>query len=73
MINHIENFNYNIYGTYDNGEATLWIEGYLTYNCPDGSTFNPNDTVNSNENYATFSEGTPSDSFGFDLYGNNSS
>ena len=66
MMNHIENFNYNIYGLYDNGEATLWIEGYLTYNCPDGVTT----TIgNSNENYATFDEGTPSSNFGFDLIG----
>jgi len=48
--NHIENFNYNIYGVREdeieevNGEikvtkkATLWIEGYFTYNCPDGVT-----------------------------------
>lgn len=72
MINHIENFNYNVYGTYDNGEATLWIEGFLTYNCPDGSTYVPNSIINSNENYANFDEGLPSSSFGFDLIGKNS-
>jgi len=37
-LNHIENFNYTIYGTYDSGEANLQIEGYLTYNCPDNPT-----------------------------------
>jgi len=66
IMNHIENFNYNIYGLYDGNEATLWIEGYLTYNCPDGIVT----TIgNSNENYATFDEGTPSTDFGFDLMG----
>lgn len=66
IMNHIENFNYNIYGLYNGSSATLWIEGYLTYNCPDGvfTTIG-----NSNENYATFDEGTPNNSFGFDLIG----
>ena len=65
-MNHIENFNYNIYGLYNGSTATLWIEGYLTYNCPDGIVT----TIgNSNENYATFDEGTPSTDFGFDLIG----
>ena len=71
-INHIENFNYNIYGIYDGGEATLWIEGYLTYNCPDGATITINTNSyenNSNENYGTFDEGTPNSNFGFDLIG----
>ena len=66
IMNHIENFNYNIYGLYNGSSATLWIEGYLTYNCPDGIIT----TIgNSNENYATFDEGTPSNNFGFDLIG----
>lgn len=66
IMNHIENFNYNIYGIYNGSSATLWIEGYLTYNCPDGvfTTIG-----NSNENYATFDEGTPNNAFGFDLIG----
>ena len=66
-LNHIDNFNYNIYGTYDesNNEATLWIEGYLTYNCPDGAVSFVN---NSNENYSTFEEGIPGFS-AFDLIG----
>lgn len=70
LFNHIENFNYNIYGIYDGTNATLWIEGYITYNCPDEATIpNPNLNNNSNENYATFEEGTPSNNFGFDLIG----
>jgi hypothetical protein len=35
-LNHIENFNYDIYGEYKDKTATLIIEGYITYNCPDG-------------------------------------
>jgi len=70
-MNHIENFNYNIYGTYNGSTATLWIEGYLTYNCPDGAT-NASGEYNSNENYATFAEGTPNNSFGFDMSSNGS-
>ena len=54
-LNHIENFNYNIYGTRnDDKSATLWIEGYLSYNCPDGFT---GTAGSSNESYSTFSEG----------------
>jgi hypothetical protein len=34
-LNHISNFSYNIYGTYDNNTATLYVEGKATYNCPD--------------------------------------
>jgi hypothetical protein len=65
-MNHIENFNYNVYGTYNNGEATLWFEGYLTYNCPDGAVDQGN---NSNEYYVTFDEGVVSSDFGFDVIG----
>ena len=72
-MNHIENFNYNIYGTYDNNTATLWIEGFITYNCPDGAVDDDISTANvernSNEDYATFNEGIPGDGFGFDLIG----
>ena len=65
-LNHIENFNYNVYGTYNNGEATLWFEGYITYNCPDGAVGQGN---NSNEYYVTFDEGVVSSDFGFDVIG----
>ena len=65
-MNHIENFNYNVYGTYNNGEATLWFEGYITYNCPDGAIGQGN---NSNEYYVTFDEGVASSDFGFDVIG----
>jgi len=65
-LNHIENFNYNIYGTRNDDEsATLWIEGYLSYNCPDGFT---GTAGSSNESYSTFSEGKSTFS-GFDLFG----
>jgi hypothetical protein len=61
ILNHIENFNYNIYGTSEKSgssyNATLWIEGYINYNCPDGASTS---ISNSNENYSTFEEGTPS-------------
>lgn len=67
-LNHAENFNYNVYGTYNNGIATLWFEGYLTYNCPDGASGHGN---NSNESYATFDEGTASINFGYDVFGLN--
>lgn len=68
ILNHIQNFNYNIYGLYDKdaGSATLWIEGFLTYNCPDHPF---NTTTRSNGDYANFEEGTPDNDFGFDLYG----
>ena len=71
-LNHIQNFNYNIYGLYDKdvGFATLWIEGFLTYNCPDGA---PGLVNNPNGDYATFEEGKPADNFGFDLFGFTSS
>ena len=72
ILNHIQNFNYNIYGLYDKdaGSATLWIEGFLTYNCPDGA---PGLINNPNGDYATFEEGKPADNFGFDLFGFTSS
>ena len=66
-LNHIENFNYNIYGIRndDDESATLWIEGYLSYNCPDGFV---GTAGSSNESYNTFSEGKSTFS-GFDLFG----
>lgn len=68
-LNHIENFNYTIYGTYDSGEANLQIEGYLTYNCPDNPT--NIDKQNGNENYINFDEGIPQfDAFDLILNGN---
>ena len=39
-LNHIQNFNYNVYGVKgDENQGTsteIYIEGFLTYNCPDG-------------------------------------
>ena len=37
IYNHISRFNYNIYGTKNGSELTLWVEGYITYNCPDNA------------------------------------
>ena len=56
-LNHIENFNYNIYGTYNKytNEGELTIEGYITYNCPDGVE---GYIENSNKDYISFQEGT---------------
>lgn len=82
-LNHIQDFSYNIYGTYDKEtkEAELWIEGFVTYNCPDGITevsTDENSTSNDStskvstddDNYYSYLEGTPSkDNFPvFDFY-----
>lgn len=65
IYNHISRFNYNIYGTKNGSELTLWVEGYITYNCPDGVT-NP-EPANNNDTYYTLDEGTPNFK-GFELY-----
>ena len=69
VLNHIDNFNYNIYGTYDKelNTATLTIEGFITYNCPDGAIIESN---NSNKDYSSFEEGRVRFN-GFDFYSNN--
>lgn len=69
VLNHIDNFNYNIYGTYDkeSNTATLTIEGFITYNCPDGAIIESN---NSNKDYSSFEEGIVKFN-GFDFYSNN--
>lgn len=56
-LNHIKEFSYNIYGVYNTEElsATLWVEAYITYNCPDGIT--QVTTVN-DPDYYTYEEGT---------------
>lgn len=70
-LNHIKDFSYNIYGISTNEkktEGTIWIEAFITYNCPDGITTGEG----SDDNYSTYAEGKPT--FGvFDLYGNNNS
>lgn len=70
-LNHIENFNYNIYGTYNKytNEGELTIEGYITYNCPDGVE---GYIENSNKDYISFQEGTVNFN-GFDFYSCNGS
>lgn len=52
-LNHIQEFSYNIYGTY-NKSAKLWIEAQIIYNCPDGVT--ANEKVD-DPNYYTYEEG----------------
>lgn len=55
QLNHITNFNYNIYGikTSNEGEYTIWIEGQITYNCPDGESV---ETESGDEDYITYDE-----------------
>ena len=93
--NHIEDFNYNIYGiktekkendtptteeniptTEEENDTpktylTLWVEGFVTYNCPDGVVKEENDSNeeenNSNEDYYDFYEGVPTSFDVFDL------
>ena len=69
VLNHIDNFNYNIYGTYDkeSNTAMLTIEGFITYNCPDDAIIESN---NSNKDYSSFEEGRVKFN-GFDFYSNN--
>ena len=42
ILNHIQNFNYNIYGYKEENNTLLTIEGFITYNCPDGVNFEKN-------------------------------
>ena len=50
-LNHVESFSYNIYGLRtDDNKAELWIEGYVTYNCPDGI----NSGGGSDDNYINY-------------------
>lgn len=60
--NHIQDFSYNIYGTYNGQKAELFVEGFITYNCPDGA---PSLGGGSDSNYATYSEGSVDDQFGY--------
>lgn len=66
-LNHIENFNYDIYGEYNRVKktATLTIEGYITYNCPDGLLKTKN---GSSEQYEDFEQGDPTNFNAFMLY-----
>lgn len=56
-LNHIKEFSYNIYGVYSSEEssATLWVEAYITYNCPDGIT---KIVTVDDPDYYTYEEGT---------------
>ena len=58
ILNHIENFNYNIYGLKENNKTTIWVEGYLTYNCPDGANSSDGNNIyeSLDENYPNSNE-----------------
>lgn len=63
--NHIQDFSYNIYGNYNGKDADLYIEGFITYNCPDGCS---NDNINDSSNdYHSYYEGKVNENFGFDF------
>ena len=65
-LNHISEFNYNIYGIATNDEKTsgeIWIEAFVRYNCPDGLTTGGG----SDDNYSTYAEGELSNFPVFDL------
>lgn len=69
-LNHIQNFNYNVYGVKgDESKGSLteiYIEGFLTYNCPDGIS---NSEGNSIGEYLYSGEGIIKNNFySFDLY-----
>ena len=64
-LNHIQNFNYNIYGSISSqGKIDLTIEGYITYNCPDWIK-EPKDI--GDDNYKFYETGVIKDGW-FDLY-----
>lgn len=55
-VNHITDFSYNIFGTYDGKDAEIYVEGIITYNCPDGCNLSGKDT-GGDDNYETYNEG----------------
>lgn len=69
-INHITDFSYNIFGTYDGKSAEIYVEGIITYNCPDGCNSSGKDT-GGDDNYETYNEGLVNTSlFDFMVDGN---
>lgn len=68
-LNHIVGFDYDIRGIYnkENNTATLFIDGYITYNCPDGVQQYDN---SGDINYKSYQEGKVGMN-GFDLLDNN--
>ena len=56
VYNHIQNFNYNIYGIKDGNNVTLWFEGVVTYNCPDGKYGSVGIDDKPIEDYLTYDE-----------------
>lgn len=65
-LNHIKEFNYNIYGvnSEEQNTAEIWIEAFITYNCPDGiETISEGD-----DNYKTYFEDKVEKFVAFDLY-----
>ena len=64
-LNHIQNFNYNIYGIVsDNNKVDLTVEAFITYNCPDWIV-SPNNI--GDDNYKSYETGKIKDGW-FDLY-----
>lgn len=64
ILNHIQNFNYNIYGYKEGNRTLLTIEGFITYNCPDGVNFKKSPVGE----YYTLDEGEVNNFQSFDLY-----
>lgn len=56
VYNHIQNFNYNIYGIKDGDNVILWFEGVITYNCPDGKYGDVGIENKPIEDYLTYDE-----------------
>ena len=65
-LNHIQDFNYNIYGVKNGNNADLYIEGYITYNCPDWIT---PQTQTGDDIFQSYELGTLSNNGWFDLKG----
>lgn len=68
-LNHIQNFSYNISGKYDDdeGNANIFIEGIITYNCPDGLSFGEADAI-SDSTYIKYLNGKLKKFIGFDFW-----
>lgn len=72
-VNHIQSFDYNIWGSFENGTLTLSVEGTATYNCPDTlpgkeGTGGSNETYSSFELLTSFNENREDDFIMFDLF-----
>lgn len=65
-LNHIQDFNYNVYGVKNGSNADLYVEGFITYNCPDWINTEENQTES--DIYDSYELGTISNGW-FDLKG----